>query len=163
MRLTPLIAALLLLTSNRVRAQTQAGSAPRSAAADSARVAREAYGRAVDAFRSRDFATAKREVDHAAAAWPTQEAYVWASARVAARAGDRAAVLRALEAYASLGLGRDARADTAIARYLAAPRFARVLVKLDVNRSPVVRSRVVATLADSTFWPEGMDYDQRGT
>lgn len=161
MRLTPVIAAFWLLTSNEVGAQTQAGSAPHSAAADSARFAREAYRRAADAFRARDFATAQREIDRAAAAWPTQEAYVWGSARVAARAGDTAAVLRALEAYASLGLGRDARSDSAIARYLGVPSLARVVVRLDGNRSPILHSRVVATLDDSTFWPEGMDYDPR--
>jgi sugar lactone lactonase YvrE len=162
MRVPSIIAALCVLSFSRVGAQSQASASPHSAAADSARVAREAYGRAVDAFRARDLATAQREVDHAAAAWPTQEAYVWSSARVAARAGDTAAVLHALGSYASLGLGRDARADTAIARYLAAPRFAPVVRKLDDNRAPLVRSRIVATLGDSTFWPEGMDYDPRG-
>ena len=29
------------------------------------------------------------------------------------------------------------------------------------GRDSLVRSRVIATLPDSTFWPEGMDFDPR--
>ena len=74
---------------------------------------------------------------------------------------DTAALLSALDAYAALGLGRDLQADSRFAGFVALPRFAHVIARLDSNRAPIARSRVVATLPDSTFWPEGMDYDPR--
>jgi sugar lactone lactonase YvrE len=39
--------------------------------------------------------------------------------------------------------------------------FDRAAGRLAANLSPKVHSTVVATLADSTFWPEGVDYDAR--
>jgi len=130
-------------------------------AVDSASVARAAWGRAVAAFNAHDVATARKEVDRAAAAWPTQHAYVWARARFAAIAGDTAAALAALTAYADLGLGRDVRADTNLAGLRALPRFAAIAARHDANRAPVVRSALRGRLPDPTFWPEGMDYDSR--
>src|SRR4051812_10684614 len=73
-------------------------------AVDSAAVARAAYARAT---RAEDIATARREIGRAAAAWPAQQAYVWAEAILAARAGDSTATFDALERYADLSLGRD--------------------------------------------------------
>src|SRR5437867_1687165 len=50
----------------RVAAQSPTGIA----AVDSARVARAAWQRAVSAFNAKDIGVARREVDHAATAWP---------------------------------------------------------------------------------------------
>lgn len=128
---------------------------------DSASVARAAWLRATAALEARDYAIARREVEHAASAWPTQPAYVWGRAVVALLTADTAAVLDALNAYAALGLGRDLHGDGRFAGLLAQSRFASVVAKLDENRAPLARGHVVATLPDSTFWPEGVDYDPR--
>jgi sugar lactone lactonase YvrE len=131
------------------------------AAVDSAAVARAAWGRGVAAFRRDDLGEARREIGRAASAWPTQPAYPWGLAVVSARAGDATATLAALRAYAALGLGRDLTADSAFAPFLTLPDFRRVRARHDAGRAPLRRSVVRATLPDSTFWPEGMDYDPR--
>jgi sugar lactone lactonase YvrE len=154
--LLPVLAALPLAAPLRLDAQLT-GAAP----ADSAAVARAALGRAARALRAGDLAAAYHEADHAAAAWPTQPAYLYARAHAAARLGDTAAVLAALGDYASLGLGRDLTADSAFAGYHALPAFATLAARLDANRAPLPRSRPRARLADSTFWPEGVDWDPR--
>ncbi|HEY2375931.1 MAG TPA: hypothetical protein VGH98_08130 [Gemmatimonadaceae bacterium] len=128
-------------------------------AVDSASVARTAWQHAVLAVNAKDTAAARREVNRAATAWPVQPAYVWARAVIAQLAGDTSSVRDALAAYADLGLGKDLRADSRFAGYASRADFAGVVARHDSNRAPLARSRVVATLADSTFWPEGMDYD----
>ena len=129
--------------------------------ADSASAARDAWRRGVTALRANDTLTARGEIEHAAAAWPTQPVYVWGRALVAAMQNDTAAVFDALDAYARLGLGRDLRADARVASYAALPAAWKIVGAHDRNRAPLPRSRVRATLPDSTFWPEGMDYDPR--
>lgn len=130
-------------------------------AVDSANVARAAWGRANAAIRGSDLATARREIEHAASAWPTQPAYAWGRVVVAVRARDTAAVLAALSDYADLGLGRDLTADSVLAALARLAAFSPVTARHNENRAPLVRSRVRATLPDSTFWPEGMDVDPR--
>ena len=149
--------AIVALVAARLEAQAPVGDPT----VDSAAVARGAWRRGQAALRAHDDATAARELAHAASAWPTQPAYAWGLARVSARAGDTAATLRALKAYADFGLGEDVHADTAFAPYVVRPEFAAVVARLDRNRTPVTRSRVALQLADSTLWPEGMDYDSR--
>jgi sugar lactone lactonase YvrE len=129
------------------------------AAVDSAQVARTAWAAGVRALRANDLATARREVEHAASAWPSQQAYVWGRAVMAARAGDTTAVRVALEDYAKLGLGRDLRSDSVFAAFRAFPWFADVAREHDANRAVVANSTIRTTIADSTFWPEGVDYD----
>ena len=128
---------------------------------DSASVARAAWARAAAALEMRDYARARREADRAASAWPTQPAYLWGRAVAALLTSDTTAILAALDAYATLGLGRDLHADARFAALIKEPRFASVLARLDGNLAPIARSHVVATLPDSTFWPEGVDYDPR--
>lgn len=131
------------------------------AAVDSASVARAAWARASAAFGAHDLQSARREVEHAARAWPTQPAYIWARAVAAQLTNDTAAVLEALTAYAGLGLGRDLHTDSRFSGYGRSQRFTAIVIRHDSNRALVARSRVVARLGDSTFWPEGMDYDPR--
>lgn len=140
-----------------MHAQTMTGLAP----VDSAAVARAAWTRAAAALETRDYANARREVDHAAAAWPTQSAYVWGRVVAALLTNDTSGVLAALDAYATLGLGRDLHSDARFAPLIKQPRLASVVARLDSNLAPIARSHVVATLLDSTFWPEGVDYDPR--
>ena len=113
------------------------------------------------ALNSKDTATAHREATRAARAWPVQPAYVWGRAVTAQLVGDTTALREALDGYAALGLGRDLHGDARFARYANLPGFASIVARHDSNRAPLVRSRVVATMPDSTFWPEGMDYDPR--
>lgn len=155
--LTRVLAAIGLLGAARLDAQTMTGDPT----VDSASVARAAWRRGQLALRAREHAAAEREIARAAAAWPTQPAYVWGLAVAAALAGDTATVLRALDSYADFDLGNDLRADTVLRAYVARPDFAAVVARHDRNRAPMTRSRVAVTLADSTVWPEGMDYDPR--
>ena len=138
-------------------AHAQAGVA----ATDSANAAREAWGRGMAALRTGDTLTARGEIERAAAAWPTQPTYVWGRALLAALQGDTVAVLEALDQYARLGLGRDLRADARLSAYAALPGSWKTVAAHDRNRAPLPRSRLRARLTDSTFWPEGMDYDPR--
>lgn len=131
------------------------------AAVDSAAVARAAWTRGSAALRNNDLAGARREIDRAAAAWPLQPAYPWASALLAARARDTAATLAALSALAAIGAGHDPPDNTALAAMWRLPRFAGVVRQLAANAAPLVRSTVAATIADSTLWPEGIDVDPR--
>ena len=128
---------------------------------DSANVARAAWTRAAAAMETRDYASTRREVDRAASAWPTQPAYLWGRAIAALLTNDTTAVLDAVNAYAALGLGRDLHGDARFAGLVTQPRFALVVARLDSNLAPIARSHVVASLTDSTFWPEGVDYDPR--
>ena len=147
----------VLIALHSLPAQTMTGVA----SVDSASVARAAWARAAAALETRDYAKARREVDRAAAAWPTQAAYLWGRAIGALVTNDTAAVLSALGAYAALGLGRDLHDDPRFAGLVSQPRFASVIARLDSNRAPIAKSHIVATLPDSTFWPEGVDYDPR--
>ncbi|HKN65882.1 MAG TPA: hypothetical protein VJW73_06360 [Gemmatimonadaceae bacterium] len=146
-----------LVALRSMHAQMMTGIAP----ADSAAVARAAWTRATRALETRDYANARRDVDRAASAWPTQSAYLWGSVVAALLTNDTSSVLAGLNAYAALGLGRDLHSDGRFADLIRQPRFASVVARIDSNIAPFARSHVVATLPDSTFWPEGVDYDPR--
>jgi sugar lactone lactonase YvrE len=145
-------AALALLFAVQLPAQG-------NAIVDSATAARAAYRRATAALQTGDLTTAKAEVDRAASAWPTQEAYLWGRVAIAARLKDTLAVVSALRAYAAIGLGRDLKAEPAVAPFLVNASVARAARLHEDNRQPVGRSTVRATIPDSTLWPEGMDHD----
>ena len=148
--------ASLSLLAHRASAQLITGIA----AVDSANVARAAWARATSALQRDDSMAARREVARATNSWPTQPTYLWARAVLAANGRDTASTLDALRHYADLGLGRDVHSGTF--EWLRDARaFAGVLAAHDSNIAPRARSRVVATLPDSTFWPEGMDFDPR--
>ena len=130
-------------------------------AVDSANAARAAWRKMNAALRANDAATASAEAVRAASAWPTQHAYQWARAVLAARTGDTAGALAALRAYAVLGLGRDLASDSAILALRAVPGFDAVRDAHDRNRAPVARGVVLRQTRDSTLWPEGVDRDPR--
>jgi sugar lactone lactonase YvrE len=138
-----------------------AAQGPGHPAIDSAGVARAAWARMNTARRASDLTTARLEALRAATAWPTQPAYQWARAALAARAGDTVDALAALRAYAALGLGRDLASDAAIAALRDVPDFDAVRVAHDRNRAPVARGAVLRQTTDSTLWPEGVDHDPR--
>lgn len=144
-------------TARAVGAQSPTGIA----VVDSASAARGAWARAASELQHNDTAAARHDVARSAAAWPVQPAYLWANAALAARSGDVNASLAALSQYADLGLGRDLGVDSTFAALRALPGYADVRARHDANRRPVAHSRPIASLADSTFWPEGMDVDPR--
>ncbi len=156
-RLVAGVAIVALLLAPMLHAQQATGIAE----VDSANAARAAYLRAINALRGGDTVKALEEVTRAARAWPTQPAYVWGRATIAARMRDTASLREALEAYASLGLGRDLQGDSAFARLVAGPGFEPVVVRHVDNRRSLGRSRTVLSLPDSTLWPEGIDHDPR--
>ena len=51
--------------------------------------------------------------------------------------------------------------EVAFSPFITLPAFAATMAAHEAHRAPVARSREVARLADSTFWPEGIDYDAR--
>jgi sugar lactone lactonase YvrE len=146
----PLIALAALAT-----AQAE-GQVATDAFADSARVARAAYKVALN---SMDPATAYREITRASRAWPTQPAYIWGRAVLAARSLDTAATLRALDDYASLDLGRELSGSKDFAFLEGNAAFQALAQRHRSHRTPIVASRVVYESRDSTFWPEGIDFD----
>jgi sugar lactone lactonase YvrE len=148
---------LVLLIASAAPLAAQTGSP----AADSASAARAAWRRANAAMQSGDIAVARAEVERAANAWPTQEAYLWGRAVIAARANDTLAVASALDSYAKLGLGRDLKREPSLAGVIGAPALTGVIARHDANRAPLVRGRVRATLPDSSFWAEGVGHDAR--
>jgi sugar lactone lactonase YvrE len=147
--------ALLALALDSALVAAQTGNA----IVDSAAAARAAYRRAAAAMQAGNLPDARVEVERAVKAWPTQEAYAWGRVAIAARMKDTVGVVTALKAYAALGLGRDLKREPAVAAFMSSPAFARVVALHEANRSAIGRSTVRATLPDSTFWPEGMDYD----
>ncbi len=146
-------------------AAAQTPSAPGAfsghAAADSATAARAAWRRATSALQAGDLASARAEANRATNAWPTQEAYLWGRVVLAARANDTAGVVAALDAYADIGIGRDLGNESSIRTIITAPQLKNSWARHTANRAPLARSAVRATLADSSFWPEGMDHDAR--
>ena len=148
---------LFALGSTGALAQSMSGIP----AVDSAAVARSAWARAGRAMQAKDHRTARMEVERAATAWPTQQVYAWGRVTLAARAIDTVGFARALEAFTELGFGGDMRSDAAIAKLANLPSLRSVRARNDANRAAMPRGSVRATLPDSSFWPEGVDYDPR--
>jgi sugar lactone lactonase YvrE len=160
------LATLVILGAATANAQGPASPAATTAytgyaAADSANAARAAWRRANAAAQAGDLATARTEVNRAATAWPTQDAYAWGRVVMAVRANDTTGTIAALNAYADIGLGRDLAKEPATRDLFNAPAFKVVAARHEANRAPLVRSAPRVTLGDSTFWPEGMDHDPR--
>ena len=143
------------------RAQAAVTSIPLPPRADSAQRARAAFRLAMAAYGQHDLVTARREMLRAADAWPTQQVYLEASAKLAAMAGDTADVARWLDGLAALGIGTDVRTDTVFRALAAAPAFVAAAARLDTATAPVVRSRVRLTVADTALHPEGIAFDSR--
>ena len=157
LRLTVVTAALVAGRHHRAHAQSFTGDAT----VDSASVARSAWARARRAASANDVPTEARELAHAAAAWPSQGTYQLWRALSAGQSPDTNGVIAGLTAYADLGLARDFRADTAFARWRRLPAVEQVVQRIEQNGAPWPRSVALARLADSTFFPEGMDADAR--
>jgi len=117
---------------------------------DSADVARSSWAAAVRAFRANDISSARRDASRSASAWPSQQAYIWGRAVMAARAGDSAETISALTDYAALGLGRELQSDTTFAAFAKQAWFAPLVAAHEANRSVIQKSTVLATLSDST-------------
>lgn len=136
-----------------------AGVATGDPAVDSATIARAAWARVTAAARGNDLAAAGKAAGEATRAWPTQEAYIWGSAVLAAQTGDTAGVLSGLKDYAAIGLGRDVRAHPVLGAFGDLPSYRDVIAAHDRNRAPLVNGVPRTVIADSLFWPEGFDID----
>jgi sugar lactone lactonase YvrE len=136
-------------TAQEVRAQAQ----------DSAAVARAAYRSAAAALGTQDLSTAKEQLRRALAAWPTQDAYAFALARVAAAQGDTATSFGALDHSASLGIARDIASDSSFAKLRGSSTFAGLVARFDRNRAPIASSRVHVRLHDDSLFIESLVYD----
>jgi hypothetical protein len=124
--------------------------------------ARTALRRAAQSERAGLADSAYADVRRAQAAWPEQPAYSETLARWAARRGDTASLDRALVALAAQGAGGAAARDTAVRRVAGAVSgTGRLLAALESALAPVARGTERTVLADSMFWPEGMDADAR--
>ena len=156
-RIVALLGVTLASSASRARAQEMTGFP----AVDSAAVARAAWGRAAKALNANDVAVARHEVTRAAESWPIGRRTCGPRRSSLARAGDTVATLRALQAYAGLGLDAIFAVKLRSRRSSRCPRSLPTVAAHETNRAPVARSREVARLADSTFWPEGVDYDAR--
>ena len=156
------LSAMLTPVAASLHAQGSAVHPPVSAPqADSAGMARAAYGRSVAAYRKKDIATARLEMVRAVDAWPTQQAYLEYSAGLAAVARDTAAVARWLDRLADLGIGNGVAHDSSFRALAGAPAYDAAVERLASATAPVVRSRVRLTVADSMFHPEGVAFDAR--
>jgi hypothetical protein len=158
-----LVAALAALPlAAPVRAQVEASrpivTVPQ---VDSARKAREAYRRALTAYRHHDMVTARMEMERAAESWPTQQAYLDAAARLAAAAQDTSFAVRWLRRLTDLGVGTDVRNDTTFRELVGAPAFDSAAARLARATAPVVRGHVRLTVPDTTLHPEGVAFDAR--
>jgi len=131
------------------------------AEADSARVAREAWRRAVPLFRRQEYAAARELVRRAYLAWPSQPAYVAGYAAVSARVLDTAATLEALTLLADLGLSADLAGGADYVGLRDAPALREVARRLAANAAPMAASAVAVTLAEPDFFPEGISHDPR--
>ncbi len=126
--------------------------------AANAAAARTLVSEAVAALRSGDTLRAHRALKNATDAWPTQPAYLWTRAQVAIAARDTTDAVTALTAFATLGMSRALSGDRLLSGVATHPRFTAVAAQLAINATPLVRSAVHATLADSTLWPEGVTW-----
>ena len=147
----------ILLSSTTAAAQTMSGVP----VVDSAAVARAAWARANAHVRAGELSAARRELERAVRAWPSQPAYRFGYARLAAMTRDTAALANALNAYAELGLGRDLRNDSLFRPLLDNPRVDSAVKRLLALNEPVPRATQRLLVADTTIWPEAFDYDPR--
>lgn len=128
--------------------------------AERATVARDAWRRAAASQRAELPDSMWADMNRAHATWPAQVAYSEALARQAARRGDDAALERVLRRLAAQGIGRAASLDTTVERIAArSSGGAAALAALRQALAPIERSRPRTLLADTTFFPEGLDVD----
>jgi hypothetical protein len=80
-------------------------------------------------------------------------------AQIAGRLGKREEALRRLEAYAAMGLTRDAAGDSSFAALFDDPRFRTVVAALRANASPLSRATIAASLGDPALLTEDVAFD----
>ena len=156
-----MLVALAVATSRPAHPQAASKASLAAPRADSAQRARAAFRLAMAAYGQHDLANARREMLRAAAAWPTQQVYLEASAKLAAMTGDTTDAARWLARLAQLGIGSAVKTDTVFRGLGAAAAFVAAAARLDSATAPVARSSVRLTVADTTLHPEGIAFDSR--
>lgn len=125
-----------------------------------ASIARDAWRRAAASQRAELPDSMWADMNRAHTAWPAQVAYSEAVARQAARRGDDAALERVLRHLAAQGIGRAAALDTTVERVAARTSGGTsALAALKQAVAPREQSRPRTLLADTAFFPEGLDAD----
>ena len=93
----------------------------------------------------------------AASAWPLQPAYWQGLARLAARAQDTEQLARAVRALDAMELASTVFEDTTVAMALPTVRDSSGIAAMRMRARDIVRGEVVATIADTSFFAEGLD------
>lgn len=125
---------------------------------DSVGVARTAYREALSA-PTRE--AARELLLRATRAWPTQSAYWAPLARVAGRLNDTATVTSAVRALIDMQLAEPLLADSTLDRWWSIPTLAPLHREAQRLAGPLANAHVIATLADSTIFAEGVDAHSR--
>ncbi len=145
-------AVAMLIALPVMHAQTAADSAARARAFMRAASAANAAG---------DLDSAMRSLTGAMQAWPTQPAYARSMALLAARRGDGAALVSAIDRLAALEAGDGIGRDSAVLRMAERSDVSAALAHWRRATAQRANSTVFTTLSDSTLFPEGMDIDPR--
>lgn len=134
--------------------------------AESAAVARRAWGEAREARTGKRYPEVLVLAERAHAAWPAQWVYAYGLASVGALAGDGAACARGLGHLAEIGGGPNLAPDTTLVAFArsAAGRAAGAdvaLARVEANGVSRPRSTIAIAFpaADSALWPEGLAHD----
>lgn len=153
------VSGVCVLTALMSGATSLAAQLPSSAPSpDSATVARTAYG---EALRTRSLTDARGHLLRATTAWPAQPSYWVSLARVAARLGDSALVLRSIRTLTGMQIAAPLLADTTFSRWWTWPALSAEHATLRTLTGPAQEARRAATLTDSTVFAEGIDAHPR--
>ncbi|MES2524267.1 MAG: hypothetical protein V4617_16335 [Gemmatimonadota bacterium] len=164
LRIAPASVASLTDRTVAPAAVVTASAAADSAAADSAAVARTFYRDALAHHQRGALDSAVVFARHAQDRWPSQSAYAVLVALLSARQSDARTLVNALDQLTRMEAGGEVTADSAIRRMTRSPsvlaeQTARAVARLERATAPMPRSRIFATLHDSTLFPEGLDID----
>lgn len=121
---------------------------------DSASVARDAWRAAA---RATSLTEALPLVRRATTAWPMQPTYWLGLVRVAAQAGDTTQVRAAVRALDAMDLAPALFTDARIERALTTLLDTATVAALRAHAAPVATGHVLATVADTGFFAEGVD------
>jgi hypothetical protein len=153
-RFAPVLERCLVGAALALGAGAASGALAANAFFDALRAARADLAQGDLSAAHRHFAA----VDSMAGGLP---ASTYGLAQVAARQGNRAEAMRRLEAYAAMGLSRDASRDSSFAALRSNARFQAIAAKLGANAFPMSRATIAASLVDPALLTEDLAYDAR--
>ena len=122
---------------------------------------RALYEQGKAAYKAGKFAEAAKDFSAMLALRPHSLRALYNFAACSAKAGNANDAIRALNAYADMGLIADVEHDSDFDALKDMPAFKAVLDKLHANGKPVGESKIIATLTEP-FLAEGIAYDSVG-